>query len=118
MLTLHKKTNNLLDQIGEDFAPGKEQDNLDVEKKGLGENPDFNHLDPELMEEHLPKDRGTSKVTNYGKIIIPNKAELCLQTQQLDNNQRQVVDIFVTYCKDLVKVRKTQKTSSSPSQGR
>ena len=103
-----------LDQIGEDFAPGKEQDNLDAENEGLGENPDFNHLDPALIEEHLSKDTGTSKVTNYGKIIIPNKAELCLQTRQLDNDQRRVVDIFVTYCKDLVKARKTQQKPPPP----
>ena len=71
-----------MDQIGEDFAPGKEQDNLDAENEGLSENPDFNHLDPALIEEHLSKDTGTSKVTNYVRLSSQTRQN---SVSKLDN---------------------------------
>ena len=99
------------DKIGDQLAPGKEQENLDTLNEELDENPDFQHLDPCLLEQQAEE---RFNVTEYGRIIIPNKNELREKTRKLDKDQRRVVDIAVKYAKDIVKAKKRQKKPPSP----
>jgi hypothetical protein len=86
------------DTVGNQLAAGKEQDNLDTLNEEIEDNADFQHLDPCLLQEQSEE---RFKVTEYGRIIVPNKKVLCETTRRLDKDQRRVVDKVVTYCKDL-----------------
>ena len=44
----------------------------------MDENPEFSALDPELLEEG---EEERVKVTDYGRVIVPNKEELKEKTQ-------------------------------------
>ena len=41
----------------------------------------------------------------YGKIDVPNEAELREKTRELDKNQRKVIDTVVEYCRAVVKAQ-------------
>ena len=48
----------------------------------------------------------SSTETIYRKIEIPNEADLREKLQNLDVHQKEVINIGIKYCKDLVKARK------------
>ena len=98
-------------QIGDELAPGKEQDNMDTLHEDFEESGAFPHLDPSLLELQAEEHH---KVTEYGRIIVPDKQELSARTRSLDKDQRRVLDINLTFCRDIVKARKGKRSIPSP----
>ena len=56
------------------------------------------HCNVEIVEKSQSKD-----VPLYSRVNIPDYGELKAKTRGMDENQRQVVDIAVTFAKDLIK---------------
>ena len=96
-----------LDDVGEELAPGKEQDNMDAENAGPEDAPDYDHLNPPPELDQEPE--ASYKVVDYGRIIVPDKKELIARTKKLDPEQRRVLDITICYARDVLKAQKTGK---------
>ena len=64
----------------------------------------------EFNEVTANKERPTETSSIMKKIEIPHEDELKTKIQKLDEYQREVINIGVTYCKDLVKARKITNT--------
>ena len=52
----------------------------------MDENPEFSALDPELLEEG---EEERVKVSDYGRVVVPNKEYLKEKTRGLDKDQRE-----------------------------
>ena len=86
------------------------QENEDFETEGTEEHPGYGHIDPDLLDS---ADEGVSIQSRYRKVEIPSLEELKISTRNLDQYQRQVVDVGIQYAKDMVMAR---KSSSAPPQ--
>ena len=75
------------------------------------ENPEFSALDPELLEEGVEE---RAKVTDYGRVIVPNKEYLKEKTRGLDKDQRKVLDITMKYARDVHKARLRGRAPPEP----
>ena len=106
-----EEATKLLDptKIGDQLAPTREQDNDDALNEGVQDDPDYQHIDPNNID--IPQEVKTS---GYGNINIPDKKELHVRTRRLDKDQHRVVDIIITYCKDLARARINQSPVPSP----
>ena len=99
-----------LEEIAAEVAPGKEDDNMKTLEADVPEGGDFVAVDPELLEngeEHV-------RISDYGRIIIPDKMELIRQTRRLDPEQRRVLDIAVGYAKKIKRARVKGKRFPDP----
>jgi exonuclease III len=76
------------------------------------ENHEFAAVDPALLEEVEEGDR--VRISEYGRVIIPSKAELIQKTRGLDKDQRKVVDIALKYARDIKKSRIKRKAGPPP----
>ena len=99
-----------VEKIGLVMDPNVEQINADCEAEEFEDHPDFQHIDPNLLE-------NIEKV--HSKSIYRNIEIKCLKTlkentRSLDVYQRKVVDIGVKYSKDIVKSRKTCSKQPDP----
>ena len=99
--------------VGDDLDAAGEQEEDDCDYEGLVEHPDFLHLDPDV----LPKSEDVIRVQKcYRQIEVDELSILCEKTRQLDSNQRKVVDIALTYAKDMVKcLYRNTKMSKPPA---
>ena len=106
-----EEANKLLDtsRIGDELAPEREQDNDDALIEGDHDDPDYQHIDPDNID--IPQEVKTS---DYGRIQVPNKKELQIRTRKLDKDQRRVVDIIITYCKELDRAMTRQSPVPPP----
>ena len=77
----------------------------------VDENPEFSALHPDLLDE-VEEERVT--VTDYGRIIVPNKEELKEKTRGLDKDQRKVLDITLKYARDVHKARLRGRAPPEP----
>ena len=100
-----------IEEIGLQMAPGKEEDNMQAMDEELRENPEFLAIDPDLLES---TEEERVRISEYGRIIIPNKKELSEKTRALDKDQRKVVDIAVKYGRNIKKARKKGKRYPEP----
>lgn len=50
----------------------------------------------------------------YGRIEVPDEAELREKTRDLDENQRKVIDTVVEYCRAVVKARERGNELPNP----
>lgn len=75
------------------------------------DNSEFVAVDPDLLE-NTGEER--VRISEYGRIIIPNKKELVERTRRLDKEQRKVVDIAVKYAKDIRKARRKGQRHPHP----
>ena len=99
-----------VEKIGLVMDPNVEQINADCEAEEFEDHPDFQHIDPNLLD-------NIEKV--HSKSIYRNIEIKCLKTlkentRSLDVYQRKVVDIGVKYSKDIVKSRKTCSKQPDP----
>ena len=99
-----------IEKIGCIMDPNLEQLNKDCEAEEFEDHPDFQHLDPNMLDDN---ENVTSK-SIYRTIEIKNLETLKENTRSLDIYQRKVVDIGVKYSKDLVKSRKNKSKLPSP----
>ena len=100
-----------VEEVGRLMAAGKEQDNMYAMDEEIREDPDFAAIDPDLLEEI--EEEGV-RISDYGRIIIPNKKELVQKTRGLDKDQRMVLDIAVKYAKDIKKARSRGERRPDP----
>ena len=77
----------------------------------MEENPEFSALDPELLEEG---EEERVKVSDYGRVIVPNKEYLKEKTRGLDKDQRKVLDITLKYARDVHKARLRGRAPPEP----
>ena len=103
-----------LEETGTRMDPQKEQDDancMDEENVEDEEHLAFGHLNPELYDfsEDVPK------AGFYKKIDIPDTIALKSSSRRLDEYQKEVLNLVIKYCKDLVKARKFQNpTPTAP----
>ena len=99
-----------LEEIAAEVAPGKEDDNLKTLEADVPEGGDFVAVDPELLEnedDHV-------RISDYGRIIIPDKMELIRQTRRFDPEQRWVLDRAVGFAKKIKRARAKGKRFPDP----
>ena len=90
-----------LTDVGIQLDATVEQNNADFEEEIMSEHPDYQHIDPDQLENESP-----TPSTIYAKIEIPSDKDLRKATRQLDKHQREVINIGVKYARDIVKARK------------
>ena len=82
--------------MGNILDPEGEHDNADSEDIGLLEHPEYNVLNPD----GLINNESTAVDKAYRQVIQENIEKLIKRTQELDKDQRMVLDIFLKYAKD------------------
>ena len=90
-----------LEQIAVKLDAAKEQEDAECEESGDEMHPDYEYLDVENVE--IVEKSQSKDVPLYSRVNIPDYSELKAKTRGMDENQRQVVDIAVTFAKDLIK---------------
>ena len=90
-----------LEEVAAQMAAGKEEDNMRTLDAEVPEGGDFVAVDPELLEDKEDHVR----ISEYGRVIIPDKKELMRQTRNLDPEQRMVVDKAVGFAKRIKRAR-------------
>ena len=68
----------------------------------MEENPEFAAVDPALLEE---SEEERVRVSDYGRVIVPDKEDLMKATRSLDEDQRKVLDIAVKFARGVEKAR-------------
>ena len=74
-------------------------------------NPEFAAVDPELLDE---TEEERSRVSDFGRIVVPDREVLKEKTRGLDNDQRKVLDITIKFAKDVLKARTKGKALPDP----
>ena len=98
-------------EIGCILDPNLEQANDDCEDEEFKDHPEFQHLDPALLD----KNEAVVSKSIYRKIEIECLDVLKQKTRDLDEFQKKVINIGVKYSKDLVKSRNNNsKRPTSP----
>ena len=75
------------------------------------ENPEFAAVDPELLDE---AEEERARVTDFGRIVVPDRNVLKEKTSGLDNDQRKVLDITVKFARDILKARSKGRALPDP----
>ena len=100
-----------LEEVAAQLAAGKEEDNMRTDNADQPEDGGFVAVDPGLLdddnEDHV-------RISEYGRVIIPDKKELMRQTQGLDPEQRLVVDKAIEYAKKIKRARARGKKFPDP----
>ena len=77
----------------------------------MEENPDFSAIDPALLEQG---EEERVRVSDYGRVVVPNKDELTKATQGLDGDQRKVLDIAIKFARGVEKSRNRGRSRPDP----
>ena len=77
----------------------------------MEENPDFSAIDPALLEQG---EEERVRVSDYGRVVVPNKDDLTKATRSLDKDQRKVLDIAIKFAKGVEKSRSKGKRRPDP----
>ena len=99
------------EEIGALMDPEGELDNKECQEEEDEEHPDYQFCfpDDDFSEKDLFKDKADDNSKEKGSIFrtveLPSDDELKTRIQGLDMYQKEVVNIGVKYCKDLVKAR-------------
>ena len=75
----------------------------------MEENPEFVAVDPELLDK-VEEER----VTDFGRIVVPDRDVLKEKTRGLDNDQRKVLDITIKFARDVLKARTKGRALPDP----
>ena len=100
-----------LEEVAAQLAAGKEEDNMRTDDADQPEDGGFVAVDPALLEDD---NEDHVKISEYGRVIIPDKKELMRQTQSLDPEQRLVVDKAIEYAKKIKRARSRGKKYPDP----
>ena len=100
-----------LEEIGISMDVNLEQENDDCQDEGRIDHPDYEHLNADFMDEV-----GTNhdQKTLFKKIEIPSLSDLREETRKLDRYQREILNTFIKYAKDVVKSRRHGNSSPEP----
>ena len=77
----------------------------------MEENPDFAAVDPLLLDE---TEEERARVTDFGRIVVPDRNVLKEKTRGLDSDQRKVLDITIKFARDVVKARTKGRALPDP----
>ena len=77
----------------------------------MEENPDFSAMDPTLLEQG---EEERVRVSDYGRVIVPNKEDLTKATRSLDEDQRKVLDIAIKFARGVEKARSRGRSRPDP----
>ena len=77
----------------------------------MEENPEFAAVDPELLDE---AEEERARVSDFGRIVVPDRNILKEKTRELDNDQRKVVDITIKFARDVLKARTKGRALPDP----
>ena len=94
-----KKLN--LEEIGVTLDAEKEQVNAECQEELEEIHPEYAHLDTDNVEQIDEKAKNAQNI--YRHIDIPEINKLKEKTRELDQFQREAIDIIVKYCKDIIK---------------
>ena len=100
-----------LEEVAAQMAAGKEEDNMRTDDADEPEGGDFVAVDPGLLEND---NKDHVRISDYGRIVIPDKKELMRQTRSLDPEQRMVVDKAIEYAKKIKRARVRGKKYPDP----
>ena len=100
------------EDIGAQLDPENEQELGDAEEEGVLEHPEYAHLDPDQVEDHPNEDGGG--VRAFKSITIPDPDVLLNQARKLDCQQKNVLRMGITYCRDLVKYKSNHCEKPTP----
>ena len=101
-----------LTSIGISLDATTEQSNAKCQEELDEVHPDYSHLDTDNV---IVEESNVKKFQNiYRKIDIPDKNTLKVNTRQLDQFQRSVIDIGVKYAKDIIKSSREGNKSPEP----
>ena len=84
--------------------PSFVQQNDDCIEEGIEEHPDYEHMNPDFLDQINEEDEKSIK-SIYPRIELQSLDVLKEKTRNLDEYQRHVVDIGIKYSKDVVKAR-------------
>ena len=100
-----------LEKIGVQIDAAHEQDQAECQEEGVIEHPDYIHLDIDGIEQidHIKHQSNIFKT-----IVIPPLSQLREETRKLDRFQREAVNIFIKYAKDLVKSMRDGNNPPAP----
>ena len=68
----------------------------------MEENPEFAAMDPAMLDEG---EEERVRVSDYGRVIVPDKEDLIKATRCLDEDQRKVLDIAIKFARGVEKAR-------------
>ena len=54
------------------------------------------------------------RVSDYGRVVVPNKDDLTKATRSLDEDQRKVLDIAIKFARGVEKVRSRGRSRPDP----
>ena len=77
----------------------------------MEENPEFAAVDPELLDE---AEEERARVTDFGRVVVPDRNVLKEKTRGLDDDQRKVLDITVKFARDVLKARTKGRALPDP----
>ena len=100
-----------LERIGIDVNAAFEQDQADCQQEGMIEHPNYMHLDTDGIDDMDGKKHAGSV---FKEILVPTVKELREDTQKLDRYQKEVLNIAITFAKDMVKSRREGNLPPTP----
>jgi exonuclease III len=100
--------------VGDTLDATNEQDNVDCEEEGLAEHPDHLLKNPEPF---LNEDESTNMDTIYKRIELCDDERIKELTFRLDEIQRKVLEIGVSFAKNLKKTCQTREVPLITIQG-
>ena len=102
-----------LDGIGAQLDAAKEQEEFECEEElAFDLHPDYLHLNTDNLEK---KDREEKKETHvYSKIKLPHINILKKKTREMDQYQREVINIVIKYVKDIRKAEHEGNSKPDP----
>ena len=100
--------------IGDIINPQHEQDQSDQAEIGLEEDDNFSARNPEGISDIDDMHPINRQKTVYKRLDISDKESMASLTQQLDCDQRYVLNKVISYCKDLRKSLKHDNPSPKP----
>ena len=99
-----------LTAVGEMMDATGEQENEDCEVEGQQEHEDFLFCNPDDIKENQTKNQASV----FKQIVLPPTDELRRKTECLDEFQKEVVNIAVTFARNVVKARKHTNQHPKP----
>ena len=105
--------NEIDNQIGDVLDPAGVQEAEDCEEIGIAVHPEFSSRNPGELTDLQPTQIQADKVL-YRKIPVSDQKELAAETKELDNEQREVINIGIRYAKQLVQSRESKTKLPEP----
>ena len=107
---------DLMAEVGIEMDPQGELDNQECEETAEEEHPDYQHCfpDDDFIKKNQADEEKVDKKSIFRAVELPSDEELRASVQRLDVYQKEVINVGVKYCKDLVKSRCPENETPKP----